>query len=427
MKKFLKGIAVAAAATLALTACGNGGDSGSAETVNPADVKGEIVFQTWALTPKFQDYLDKVISGFEEKYPGTTVKLQDQPGDGYSDKIVSQASTNTLPDVINLPPDFGVALAKQGLLADVSKLDPNLDSTYVKGALDAYRYKGVEGTYGFPWYLNTDISYWNTQMLQDAGLDTSSFPKTVDEQFEWAQKMKDATGGKSYLLSSKPGLADFVRAGIDVLNEDGTEAVFNTDQAAEILQKYVDAYQNGLYPSSVLNDDYLGNSKLFTQGEVAYTTGGGPAYKSFVTDNPSLEGKIGMSAALNDTPPLYVQGISIPESSQNKATAVAFAQYLLSPENQLEFANLTNTFPSTTASADDPSLSKSDGTPEGDAKVLAFESLQKAKVLVPVEFNDAMNTIVNQQIALAMKGSIEPKAALDSAADQVNRLLKQQN
>ena len=44
-------------------------------------------------------------------------------------------------------------------------------------------------------------------------------------------------------------------------------------------------------------------------------------------------------------------------------------------EAEAAFAKIVNIFPSTKASANDPYFSKSDGTVESDAKVLAFESL----------------------------------------------------
>jgi len=311
-------------------------------------------------------------------------------------------------------------------LLDVSSVQKDLDKTYVAGALDAFKYRGLDGIYGLPWYLNTDISYWNATQMTAAGLDPKKLPTTVDEQIAQAKIMHDASGGKNFLMSSKPAVGDFARAGVPILNEDGTKTAFSTDAAVQLLQKYVDAYKAGYYPSSVLNDDYLGNSQLFTKGQVAFSTGGGPAYKDFVRDNPSLAKSIVMGPALNDQPPLYVQGLAIAKQSKNQATALAFANWILNPENQLEFANLTNTFPSTTASASDPSLSKSDGTPAGDAKVLAFNSLQKAKVLSPIEFNDAMNKILNQQVSLAMKGDVPAKKALDDAASQIDKLLANQ-
>lgn len=424
MRRHLSRMVVVVAAAVALAACGSAAAPTPSAPTGP--ITGEVSLQTWSLTPKFQPYLDKVIKGFEAKYPGTKVKLLDQPGDGYSSKIVSQASTNTLPDVVNIPPDFGAALARSGALLDVSAIDKDIDTIYVKGALDAYRYRGVTGVYGLPWYLNTDISYWNKSQLQAAGLDPANPPKTVDELIAAAKVVHDASGGKNYLMSSKPQTEDFVRAGIPIFNAEGTKSAFNTPAAAALVQRYVDAYRAGYFPATVLNDDYLGNSKLFTTGQVAFSTGGGPAYKDFVKDNPSLTGNIAMSAALNDSPPLYVQGLAIAKQSRNQATALALAKWILSPENQLEFGNLTNTFPSTLASAADPSLSKSDGTPAGDAKALAFQSLQKAKVLGPVEFDDAMKKLLVQQVSLAMKGDVTPQAALDRAAEQIDKLLANQ-
>jgi multiple sugar transport system substrate-binding protein len=64
-----------------------------------------------------------VIDGFEEAYPGVTVEGLDQPGEGYDDQVLSQAATGNLPDVTNLPPDFALPLAEQGILADISQLD----------------------------------------------------------------------------------------------------------------------------------------------------------------------------------------------------------------------------------------------------------------------------------------------------------------
>lgn len=425
MRKLIPTAAVFAAAALALAGCSGGGSTPDSSATG--EVKGEITVQTWALTPKFQPYLDKVIKGFQDKYPGTTVKLLDQPGDGYAEKVVSQASTNSLPDVVNIPPDFGVALAKAGALLDVSSVDKDLDKTYVAGALNAFKYRGQDGIYGLPWYLNTDISYWNGTQMTEAGLDPKKLPTTLDEQIAQAKTMHDNSGGKYFLMSDVPNSGDFVRAGVKILSDDGTKTAFASDSKAEqLLQKYVDAYKAGYFPSSVLNNDYQGNSALFTKGQVAFTTGGGPAYNGFTKDNPSLANSIVTGPALNNEPPLYVQGLAIAKQSKNQATALAFAKYLLSPENQLEFGNLTNTFPSTLASATDPSLSKSDGTPSGDAKVLAFASLQKARILAPVEFNDAMSKIFKQQLALAMKGDVSPKKALDDAASQIDKLLASQ-
>lgn len=423
-----------AAAALTLTACTGGGTvssggqagspAGQAGSQAPASggaVTGEITLQTWALTPKFTDYLNGVISAFEKAHPGATVKLVDQPGDGYAEKVLSQAQSNSLPDVINLPPDIAYPLAKNGFLQDVSN-DSSLESTYVKGGVDAYRYRGLNGVYGYPWYLNTDVDYWNKTMFTKCGLDPAKPPATTDELFTQAATMHQKCPD-TYLMSRKPGLGDFTLAGVKVLNDDGTKFTFADDpKSVELIQKYATAYQQGLMPSSVLNDDYLGNSTLFTQGKVAWTTGGATSLADFEKNNPSLKGNVVVSPAL-DTPPLYIQGISVSSKSKNVATAQAFAQFITNAENQEAFAHLVNIFPSTVSSQSDPYFSKDDGTAQSKAKVLANEALKTAQNLTPVEANSAMQTFLNQQIALAMKGSTSPEQALKTAQDKMNQLL----
>ncbi|MDN4647718.1 ABC transporter substrate-binding protein [Curtobacterium sp. PsM8] len=413
-------LAGAAATALVLTGCSSGGTASTGG--GDGKVSGAITLQTWALTPTYTDYLNGVVKAFEKKYPDAQVKLVDQPGDGYADKVLSQASSNSLPDVINLPPDIALPLAKRGFLQDVAKDDSTLSSTYVKGSLTAYDYKGVDGTFGYPWYLNTDIDYWNKTMFTKCGLDPASPPKTTDELFSQAETMHQKCPD-DYLMSRKPGLSDFSLAGVKILNADGTKFTFaNSSKAADLIMKYAKAYKEGLMPSSVLNTDYLGNSTLFTQGKVAWTTGGATAISDFEKNNPSLKGNIIVSPAL-DNPPLYVQGLSVSAKSKHIATAEALAKFMTNAENQEAFAHLVNIFPSTKSSQSDPFFSKDDGTVQAKARVLANEALKTAKNLNPVEANSAMTDFLDQQIALAMKGGVSPEKALQTAQDKMNTLL----
>lgn len=411
----------------ALGGCALGGAGGT--RTEPAadaagDVTGEVTLQTWALKPNFTEYVEGVIEDFEKAYPGTTVTWLDQPGDGYSEKVLSQAAAGELPDVTNLPPDFALSLAREDLLTDLTTVDDALDDTYVPGALDAYRYAGLEGTFGYPWYLTTDLNYWNIEMFEEAGLDPAAPPTTLDELVEQARTMKDVTGG--YLMSRKPGLGDFAAEGLPVLSADGTEFTFNTPEAAELLDVYRDAYADGLMPDDVLTDAYLGNSQLFTEGKVAWSTGGGNFIDSVLENNPSLDGKIVASPYIGANP-LYVQGLSVSNQSANLPTAVALARFVTDAANQEAFAaEVPGVFPSTTASQESSGFGESDGTPQGVAKEIAFGNLTTAQVLQPVEVTEAMTTIINQQLAAAIAGDKTSQQALDAAVEECNKLLADQ-
>jgi multiple sugar transport system substrate-binding protein len=416
--------AVAALAAVTLAGCGLG-DPGGASDDNDAngEVTGRVSLQTWALKPKFTAYMEGVIDAFEKKHPGVEVEWLDQPGEGYSEKVLSQAAGGTLPDVVNLPPDFALPLVRQNMLLDVGAADPALAADYVKGGVDAYRFPGTEGTYGYPWYLNTDVNYWNAEQLTRYGLDPKKPPADLDQLIAAARTVKERSGGKVHLMSRKPGLMDFANAGVPLMSRDGTRFTFNTPEAAALLDRYREAFREGLLPKDVLTETYAGNTRLFSSGAAAWTTAGGNYITSLAVDNPTLAPKVVSSPAMG-TPPLYVQGLSVARSGRNRATALALARWITSAGNQAAFARLTSVFPSTKASAGDPFLSRSDGTNAGDAKATAFASLARARMLEPVQANDAVKTVVNQQIALALSGRTSSREALDTAVARADELLK---
>ncbi|WP_246267018.1 ABC transporter substrate-binding protein [Nonomuraea typhae] len=418
--------ALTTAAVLMLAGCG----LGDAETPanSPAasasgGITGKVSLQTWSLKPKFTDYVQGVIDSFEKKYPGAEVEWLDQPGEGYSDKVLSQAAGGTLPDVTNVPPDFALPLARQGMLADIAKTDAGAMADYVEGGLAAYRFAGIDGVFGYPWYLNTDVNYWNSELMKKYGLDPAKPPANLDELIAQARTMKEKSGGKVYLMSRKPELGDLINAGVKLMSDDGKSFTFNTPEAVAVLDRYRAAFEEGLLPKDVLTDDYAGNAKLFTQGKAAWTTAGGNFISSLAVDNPSMAPKVVSSKAFG-IPPLYVQGLSVSAKTKNLAAATALARWVTSPENQAAFAHLTAIFPSTKASATDPFFSKSDGSNGGDAKVTAFSSLPEAKML-PVEVGDSINKVVRQQFALAISGGATSRQAVDAAVAKANELLQQ--
>ncbi|MDX3006551.1 extracellular solute-binding protein [Kribbella solani] len=77
----------------------------------------------------------------------------------------------------------------------------------------------------------------------------------------------------------------------------------------------------------------------------------------------------------------FGQFITVPATSTNTATALAFAKFLLSPESQTAWCKDPKVmiFPSTSASLKDPFFSESDTfTPLGKARKLAAEALSEA-------------------------------------------------
>ncbi|MEV6007705.1 extracellular solute-binding protein [Streptomyces sp. NPDC051976] len=423
------GALAAVAVLLPLTGCGVGGGSDKPadqkKVATDSPLKGTITFQTWSLkNDKFTPYFTALIADFQKKHPGTTINWIDQPGDGYPTKVSSQVTSGSLPDVINLPPDIAHSIVKVGALLDLTKNVPTLTADYVKSGLNAYTYADFgSAAYAFPWYLGTDVSYWNKAMLTRDGLDPAKLPKTFDDLVAQAKVMHDKSGGKDFLMSRAPSLPDIVNSGTRLMTADGKSFAFSTPAAQAMLDQYTKAFKAGYLPSNVLTNTYEGNSTLFSKQQVAWTTGAGNYITSLAQTTPTLAAQVVPSPAL-DTPPLYVQGISVAAKSKNLPLALAFAEFATDNANQTAFIKLAQGFlPGTTAAAADPAYSKSDGTAQGDASALAYKDMQQALNFTPPVWTDAMNTYLNQQIALAMTGKESSKQALDKAVAKANSLL----
>ncbi|MEV6109491.1 sugar ABC transporter substrate-binding protein [Streptomyces sp. NPDC051940] len=433
MRRISAATALAVAAAVALSGCGVGDGSSDKDAQQQVDksapLKGTISFQTWALKgDKFSPYFEKLIADFEKAHPGTTIKWVDQPGEGYDAKLTSQAASDNLPDVVNLPPDLAYPLAKTGKLLDLRKNVPTLEQDWVPSAVAAYAYQDLDGgsaAYGFPWYQGTDVNYWNKDLLTKNGLDPAKPPATVDELFAQAKTLHDKSGGKAYLISRTPGLMDLTNAGVQVIAPDAAQFTFNTPEAAALVQKYADAYKAGEMPRNIFAKTWQGNAALFQKKEVAWTTAGGRYIDQMKTDAPNLVESIVPSPAFK-VPPLYSQGLSVAAKSKNLPLALEFAKFVANDANQRAFIELAPGFlPGTAASADDPAYSKSDGTPQGDASQYAFEALKEAKIGTPPQWNGEMNDVLNQELAKAITGKKSAKQALDDAVKQVNSLLQQ--
>lgn len=420
------------AVSLALAGCGVGSGSGGGNSQQAVSTKatlsGSITFQTWSLkTPVFTPYFKSLISSFEKAHPHTTIKWVDQPGANYPEKVSSQVTSSSLPDVVNLPPDIAHTVAKLGGLLDLAKNDPSLTQTYVGSGLAAYSYADIGSghqVFGFPWYLGTDVNYWNKAMMAKDGLNAAKPPTTLAQLIADAKTMHDKSGGKDYLMSRSPGLMDFAEAGAPLLNKAGTAFTFNTPAAAAVLEEYAKAYKAGYLPSDVLTANYEGNSVLFGKQQVAWTTGSGNLIETTQQTNPSLVKNIVPSAAFG-TPPLYVQGISVSSKSKNLPLALAFAEYVTNAANQQAFVKLASGFePGTKATGTDTSKDANVGM-QPQAAAIATQDVARGVNFTPPIWTDAMNTILNQQVALAMTGKESAKKALDTTVSQANALLKQ--
>ena len=164
-------ITLAGVTALALTvsACGReDAGSGAAETgkaVSTGAATGTITM--WAMGAEGEN-LPKLTKEFEAANPGVKVQVTAIPWDAAHDKFTTAITANKTPDVAM------VGTTWMGEFAGMDALDPTpgeIDkSVFFEGAQKTTE---VDGTsYGVPWYVETRLVYYRTDLAEKAGITT---------------------------------------------------------------------------------------------------------------------------------------------------------------------------------------------------------------------------------------------------------------
>ncbi|ARZ66429.1 extracellular solute-binding protein [Streptomyces sp. HU2014] len=415
------------ASVLLLSACGSGGDGGGG---GGADGKpeGSITFQTWNLRSNFKGYFDGLVRDFEKANPGVKVRWLDQPAENYAEKLSADAGAGTLPDVVNVSPDLSYPLAKAGLLMnlDKEKAAARFKDEYTPEAWQGNTLPGLDGSYAFPWYLNTGPLFYNKSLFRQAGLDPEKPPKSYDELFTAARAMAGKPGGRTATLAGTPSIEDFGRYGVKLMNEDATRFTYNEPEGVELLTRYKELYDRGALDAQALTNTPEKSGQKFLEQKVAMNPGSAHDLGTFKKNAPALYRNLGITDAPNNNgkPNMYVMGLAVNARGKHKAAAVAFAHFVTDRRNQEAFAHQVAVFPSTKGSLDDPYWTKDDGTDEGRVRVASAKMLKGAVNYTPVVMSDEMKVVLKNEVAKALQGKKSPKEALDDAAAQSDKLLK---
>ncbi|MFE7408022.1 extracellular solute-binding protein [Isoptericola sp. NPDC057559] len=442
------------APALLLAACGIGGGSGGGDAATMAgpcelsdevtsgepvtgEPQGEIVLQTTALKSSFSEYFDGVIDAFEKKYPGVTVTWQDDPGDAtFTQRLVTDAQSCALPDVLNLNQTTAYALYKENFLLDLSTAAPDAGADFIPSLWDSMTFPGSDHHYVMPWYWGLlGIQTFNTDLMTKVGLDPSTPPTTIMEQFDQSAAVAEGSDGQAYAFAANP----FTRVPSDwqfmdaaITTEDESEFTFADDpKVLAWVQKYAELYRDGALPKDTLSSD-VDVTQLYSAGDVVWGSSI-PSYLRYVQEtNETTYGKTGVAPLLDARGAAIAESqlVAVPSTSKNPATALAFARFLLDPENQKAFVSdeRVSNFPSTTDSMDIPKFTDISGdTPLDQANRLSVELSQEATNAFIYNWSDAVQSAVVSELQLAISGKKGAQEALDAAQEKANRILADQD
>ncbi|MGW7416220.1 ABC transporter substrate-binding protein [Streptomyces sp. NPDC054863] len=420
---------LAAGATAALGGCatgGTGGKGGPAPEVKKGDgrgLTGSITVWSWDVAAKAMRRLAK---DFQEKHPGTTVKVTDIGYDSAYDKItVGLKGGSGLADVLTVEgPRMATYMGTfpQGFY-DLSKLAGTYEKDFDKAA-----WRTVVNPQGkvvaLPWDIGPCGLFYRRDYFRQAGIKAESLA-TWDDFVQAGEQLKKRTGHKMLILDpvEDSTFVMLLQQQGQHLYKEGRVAVDTPEgvRAATLLKTLAD---KGLVDYRKGWDGLVTGTK---EGKAATTPTAAWWMGTLASDMPELKGRFGVLPL-----PAFTPGgvrtsnsggsvLSVPAQSKNPELAWAFVEFLLAGvPHQISMLKQEGLFPAYLPALADPYMNSPQEYFGGQSALKVFAGL--APTTPPVEYTKdgaKATEIMNSTVAGILLRDKHPEQALDSAAAQI--------
>ncbi|MBI0579840.1 sugar ABC transporter substrate-binding protein [Neobacillus cucumis] len=396
----------------ALAGCSSSDSSSSSKN-------GQTTITVWGMGEEAKS-LPKIAKEFEKENPKIDVQVQALPWDKAHDKLLTAVASKQGPDVVQMGTTWIPEFASAGSLMDLSSAAdkyPELAAdNFFDGSVQTTKYDNK--VVGVPWYIDTRVLYYRTDLLKKVGYDHA--PKTWEELSDAAQKLK-ARGGNNYGISidaNEQSLSFmFARQNGSKLIE-GNKPLFNQKEFVDAV-KYMDSFfKNGSAPKNDLGLDAVA---AFKGDGIVPMFISGPWMVKIINDQaPELKGKWAtavLPAKKNNISALGGSNLSVFQYTKHKDAALKFVAYMSKPETQLEWLKLVNAMPANKKAWEDPAL-------QNDPNLKVFGEQMKNSQPMPVipQFENIAQTFLksNEQI---FRGGADVQKTMDDFNQKAAQIL----
>ena len=391
---------------------------------SPTTTAPQLEFWTMQLQPKFNDYFKDAISKFEATNPGIKVHWVDVPWSAMQSKIQAAMGAKTAPDVVNLNPDFAIQLAAKNAWLDLdTAMKQGESKDYLPRIWQAGTLAGK--AFSFPWYLTTNVTIYNQELLTKAGIVKP--PTTYQELAQAAKQIKEKTGKYAFFTTFSPEdsndvLESLVQMGVQLVDAQG-KAAFNTPAGIAGFRYWVDLYKQGLLPKESLTQGHQQAIQLYQAGETAMLSAGAPFIDTIAKNAPQIAKVSAVAPQISGQTgkkSVAVMNLVIPRSTKMPDAAVKFALFITNAANQLAFAQASDTLPSNTQAVADYKTKLGSGTDKSaiaQGKIISAEQLAQADILIPPLKNlNVLKKAIYDNLQAAMLGEKTVEQAVTTAA-----------
>ena len=421
MKKIVCLCLTAALALAAFSGCTNGAGSEPAASAAPATSAADPVTITW-YTPNWDEPESREMAAeFEALHPDIHVELVITEWASYKEKAIAALSDErNSPDVYTILLTDTVPFAKRGMLAPLNELgtaagmdwadflEPALAATTVDGAV-----------YCAPFRYDGSGVYYNVDMLREVGYE--AFPTTWRETLELCEalKAKGRVPTAWYLGEQSNACVALViqlyTEGGDILNEDQTKCLLDSDATKRALGNLVETLQKGYASPGSLELDNSRTRDEFGAGSVAFVYSGPYDIDVLRENYPALNFATAMLPGVDGVGCTQANGwgAAIGAHSKHKEAAAQFLAYITTPENQ---ARLTDSFPASRRASAFEQFS-------GPLLTPFVEQLAHSRLEPSYDRWVEMQPIIYTYLQEAASGAMSTEEACAAMTDEIDALL----
>ncbi|WP_114587540.1 ABC transporter substrate-binding protein [Microbacterium arborescens] len=346
-------VAFVGIAAITLAGCQQG-------SANSSGGDGDVVtlqFQSLSDQPATQAAISEIVDAWNAEHDDVQVKIIQAGWDGTYDKLITQFSGGTAPDIIHFEASSIVSFAADGYLADLTDLiDPELKSDISDGIWESVTHDGQIVAY--PSTLQSYMAFANADLLAEAGVEAPTGDTMTWDQLQ--EIAKATTTADHYglgwglgsptatMMSLSMGFDGgyFDGEGDDVTIEVGDDELAVPERIHEMAytDRSIDPTSLTQSGSDVLPSFYGGKVALTVQGSFQATNiaADAPEGLNWVA-LPPLEGSAGAIQAANP------QTYSVNIDSEHVEESAEFLNFFMDGENLAKIAYADALIPSSGA------------------------------------------------------------------------------
>ncbi len=373
------------------------------------------------------EMVQELVREFEARNPDVRVRIQQIPWSAAHEKMLTAHVGRATPDLAQLGNTWVPEFQALGALVELSGLVAESDlvnqDDHFAGIWDTNVIEGKP--YGVPWYVDTRVLFYRTDLLAEAGFDE---PPTTWQDWRRSLEAVSARGPDKYgiLLPVNEWTQPVIlglQAGSALLVDRDTRGDFSGPAFGQALDFYLGLFADGLAPP-VSNNQVANLYQEFARGTFAmFITGPwniGECRRRLPEELQDHWATAPLPAPDGDAPGLSLAGGSslvLFQSSPHKEAAWRLIEFLNEPAQQVRFFKLTGDLPANKTAWSDPEL-------DADPMVRAFwDQLQHVVSTPKIPEWEQIATRIWERTEAAIRGAETPDQAMEKLDADVERIL----